>query len=137
MSTGRQTSRGVAAAARGARRAILTLMTDQSHDPADYDAYNSSELAEIYDVVYADRDDHAFWAAVAPGGGAILELACGTGRVLLPLARAGHEIVGLDLSAQMLERCRAHLADEPAAVRDRVRLVQADMTSFDWAGASR
>ena len=106
-------------------------MTGYPADPADYDAYNSSELAEIYDAVYADRDDRAFWAAMAPADGAILELACGTGRVLLPLARAGHEIVGLDLSAQMVERCRAHLADEPAAVRERVRLVQADMTSFE------
>ncbi len=96
----------------------------------DYDAYNSAELAELYDAVYADRDDHAFWSAVAPDEGAILELACGTGRVLLPLARAGHEIVGLDLSAQMLARCRAGLAGEPAEVRTRVRLVQADMTSF-------
>ena len=96
----------------------------------DYDAYNSDELAELYDAVYADRNDHAFWSAVAPGEGAILELACGTGRVLLPLAREGHEIVGLDLSAQMLARCRAALAGEPADVRARVRLVQADMTSF-------
>ena len=79
----------------------------------DYEAYNSTELAEIYDAVYADRDDHAFWAAVAPDDGTILELACGTGRVLLPLARAGREIVGLDLSAQMLARCRAALAGEP------------------------
>ena len=96
----------------------------------DYDAYNSAELAELYDAVYADRDDHAFWSALAPADGAILELACGTGRVLLPLAREGHEIVGLDLSVQMLDRCRAALAAEPAEVRGRVRLVQADMTSF-------
>ena len=96
----------------------------------DYDAYNSAELAEIYDAVYADRDDHAFWTALAPDDGAILELACGTGRVLLPLARAGHEIVGLDLSAQMLDRCRAALSGQPDEVRRRVALVQADMTSF-------
>lgn len=97
----------------------------------DYDAYNSAELAEIYDAVYADRDDHAFWTALAPDEGAILELACGSGRVLLPLAREGHEIVGLDLSAQMLARCRAALAGEPDEARRRVRLVQADMMSFD------
>ena len=97
----------------------------------DYEAYNSTELAEIYDAVYADRDDHAFWAAVAPDDGTILELACGTGRVLLPLARAGREIVGLDLSAQMLARCRAALAGEPDEVRRRVELVQADMTTFE------
>ena len=96
----------------------------------DYDAYNSAELAEIYDAVYADRDDHAFWTALAPDEGAILELACGSGRVLLPLAREGREIVGVDLSAQMLARCRAALAGEPDEVRRRVRLMQADMTSF-------
>ena len=96
-----------------------------------YDAYNTDELTELYDLVYADRDDHAFWAAVAPGEGEILEVACGTGRVLLPLARSGHRITGLDLSAQMLERCRAKLAAEPDEVRGRVTLVQGDMTSFD------
>ena len=97
----------------------------------EYDAYGSDELAEIYDAVYAGRDDGAFWAALAPAEGGILELACGTGRVLLPLARAGREVVGLDLSPAMLARCRAALAAEPAAVREHVRLVQADMTAFD------
>ena len=97
----------------------------------DYDAYGSDELAEIYDAVYADRDDAAFWAALAPDEGATLELACGTGRVLLPLARAGHDVVGLDRSPAMLARCRAKLAAEPAAVRERVRLVQGDMAAFD------
>ena len=104
-------------------------MRDESQP--EYDAYNSAELAEIYDAVYANRDDHAFWTALSPDEGAILELACGSGRVLIPLAREGHEIVGVDLSAQMLARCRAKLADEPDDVRARVRLVQADMTSFD------
>jgi SAM-dependent methyltransferase len=96
-----------------------------------FDAYNTAELADLYDLVYADRDDHAFWAAVAPDEGAVLEVACGTGRVLIPLARAGHEITGVDLSAQMLERCRQKLAAEAAEVRRRVTLVQADMASFD------
>jgi SAM-dependent methyltransferase len=100
---------------------------------ADYAAYHSRELAELYDAVYGDRDDHAFWEAVAPdpAEGPILELACGTGRVLIPLARTGRRIVGLDLSAHMLERCRAKLAAEAGDVRSRVRVVQGDMTSFD------
>jgi SAM-dependent methyltransferase len=96
-----------------------------------YNAYNTDELAELYDCVYADRDDLAFWTAVAPDEGPILEVACGTGRVLIPLARSGHEITGLDLSPQMLERCRRKLAAEPDEVRSRVTLVQTDMTSFD------
>ncbi len=96
-----------------------------------YDAYDTDELAELYDLVYADRDDHAFWAAMAPDAGETLEVACGTGRVLIPLARSGHRITGLDLSPQMVERCRRKLAAEPDEVRERVTLVQADMTSFD------
>ena len=98
----------------------------------DHISFESDELAAIYDAVYADRDDAGFWQAMAAAsGGPILELGCGTGRVLLPLARAGYEITGLDLSAQMLERCRAKLQAESTEVRDRVRLVAADMTSFD------
>ena len=91
----------------------------------------AAELAAIYDAIWAGRDDSGFWQALAAtAGGPLLELGCGTGRVLLPLARAGHDITGLDLSAEMLERCRARLASEPPQVRDRVRLVAADMTSF-------
>ena len=95
--------------------------------------FGTAELAAIYDAIFGDRGDAAFWQAIADeaGGGPILELGCGTGRVLLPLVRAGHEITGLDLSAEMLERCRAKLGAEPPDVRERARLVAADMTSFE------
>jgi len=98
----------------------------------DYNAYRSAELAALYDAVYATSPDIAFWqvmtAAMRDG---LLELGCGTGRVLLPLAQAGHEITGLDLAVPMLARCRAKLQAEPPEVRDRVTLLEADMTSFD------
>ena len=98
----------------------------------DYSAYRSAELAALYDAVYANGADIAFWqvmaAAVSDG---LLELGCGTGRVLLPLARASHEITGLDLAAHMLARCRAKLQAESPEVRDLVTLLEADMTSFD------
>jgi SAM-dependent methyltransferase len=98
----------------------------------DADTSRETELAAIYDAIYAGRDDERFWQtmAAAGGGGPILELGCGTGRVLLPLARAGYHITGLDLSAAMLDRCRAKVDAAPPDVRDRVRLVAADMTSF-------
>jgi len=99
----------------------------------DHISFESAELAAIYDAIYGDRDDTGFWQtmAAAAGDGPILELGCGTGRVLLPLARAGCEITGIDLSAPMLERCRAKLEAESSVVRERVRLLAADMTSFD------
>lgn len=98
-----------------------------------YTAYETQELAALYDAVYADVDDAALWRAIADvaGDAPLLELGCGTGRVLLPLARDGHEVTGLDVSPQMLEYCRAKLQVESAETRDRVTLVAADMTSFD------
>ena len=97
-----------------------------------YDEYLS--IAELYDYVvpYRDRPDAAFFVEAAKeSGGPVLEVGCGTGRVLIPTARAGIEIVGLDLSPHMLEVCRGRLKAEPKEVRSRVRLVQGDMRAFE------
>ena len=90
-------------------------------------------VAELYDhvVPYRDRADVTFFVdAAATAGSPVLEIGCGTGRVLIPTARAGIEITGVDLSSAMLAVCRQRLDDEPAAVQRRVRLVQADMRDF-------
>lgn len=92
------------------------------------------EFAEYYDHVfpYRNRDDVAFFVELAQqASGPVLEVACGTGRVLLPCARAGAAVVGLDLSPGMLAVCRQRLAAEPPAVRARVELHEADMRAFD------
>jgi len=98
----------------------------------EYDAYRSAELAELYDAVYADGPDIDFWLSLlGSGADPILELGCGTGRVLLPLARSGHDVTGIDLAPHMVARCVALLGDEPPEVRERVTVAQADMTSFE------
>jgi SAM-dependent methyltransferase len=97
-----------------------------------YDAIPDFGL--LYDSVplYAARQDVGFYVAEAnAAGGRVLEVGCGTGRILLPIARAGCSITGIDGSKQMLERCRAKLAAEPAAVQSRVRLAQHDMRDFN------
>ena len=102
---------------------------DDSHGP-----YADLYHADFYDHVelYQHRPDIDFYTALATEhGGPVLELGCGTGRVLLPTARAGVEIAGLDLSASMLAVCRSKLAQEPPEVQSRVRLHHADMRSFD------
>jgi len=94
-------------------------------------------VAEFYDYVvpYRERQDIAFWVDLAKdSGGPVLELGCGTGRVLVPVARASVEITGLDLSGRMLDVCRMHLAQEPDEVQSRVQLVQADMAHFNLGG---
>ncbi len=97
-----------------------------------YDANPS--MAEFYDStpLYTERRDVEFYVAEArASGGPVLELACGTGRVLLPTARAGLEITGLDASVNMLERCRARLAAEPEEVRRRATLVRGELAGFE------
>src|SRR5262249_23671419 len=72
-----------------------------------------------------------FVEAARTSGGPVLEIGCGTGRVLIPTARAGIDIVGLDASAGMLDVCRKRILEESDAVQSRVRLVQADMRNFN------
>jgi len=91
-------------------------------------------VAEYYDYLLpvSGRQDIEFFCRKADQqGGPILELGCGTGRVLLALARAGHRIAGLDLSAAMLNQCRKKLQSESPGVRERVRLILGDMAEFD------
>lgn len=90
--------------------------------------------AQLYDhvVPYRDRPDVAFYVEQATrSGGPVLELGCGTGRILIPTARAGVEIVGLDAAESMLAVCQARLSDEPESVRSRVTLMGGDMRDFD------
>jgi ubiquinone/menaquinone biosynthesis C-methylase UbiE len=99
-------------------------------DQTDY----REDVAEFYDHItqYRERQDVDFFVDHArESGGPVLELGCGTGRVLIPTARAGIEILGLDLSTSMLEQCRKKLALEAPEVRDRVKLVQGDMRDFN------
>ena len=103
-----------------------------SRDPQD--EYES--IADLYDsvVLYAERPDIAFYVdAARASGGPVLEIGCGTGRVLIPTARAGVEIVGVDLSPRMLSVCRERLRQETEAVRARATLVHGDMRAFDLA----
>ena len=94
-----------------------------------YDAIPDFGLLYDHVPLYCERTDVGFY--VAEANSPVLELGSGTGRILLPVARAGHTIVGLDSSQQMLERARANLAQEPADVQRRVTLQQRDMHDFD------
>ena len=92
---------------------------------------NYDSLAALYDLQYADyREDLPFYARLADDfGGPVLELGAGTGRVSEALARAGHAVVGVELSGAMLERAQLRLAD--AGLSERVHLHQGDMRKLD------
>jgi SAM-dependent methyltransferase len=88
-------------------------------------------FAEFYDALHPDAFEAPGYLALArEAGGRVLELGCGTGRLLLPLAREGVEITGVDGSSDMLRRCRQKLGEEDEEVRRRVSLVEGDLTEF-------
>jgi SAM-dependent methyltransferase len=107
-----------------------------------YDAV--ADFGVLYDAVpaYVNRSDVPFYLEEAASAGSpdapatVLELGCGTGRILLPLARAGHTVTGIERSKSMLARCEAKLAAEPRDVRDRVALHQADARQFTVAAST-
>ena len=98
------------------------------------------------------RRDVAFWQRVAlRADGPVVELGCGTGRVTIPLARAGVEIVGVDRSAPMLEQARKRIRAAAGPKRrahgrgagaggpkgpPHVRLVRADIRALPFGDGS-
>jgi len=109
-----------------------------------------NKIAHYYDLTHADLTEDVDYILKLIGTKAastssaqdvsIIELGCGSGRILLPLARAGYAITGIDTSTAMLARAQERLHAEPTAIQQRVTLLEADMTqfkaqdnSFDWA----
>ena len=97
-----------------------------------YDAIDRY-IAEIYDQHETQREDVALIKSLLGGKPArILEPFCGHGRILLPLAEAGHEIVGLDLSDQLLRSLGERLRQLPSAVQGRASFRKADVIADNW-----
>lgn len=93
--------------------------------------WRDAELARLYDAFPFDADIPLYRGLAARQGGCVLEVCCGTGRVLLPLAAAGNRVTGLDASAAMLALAAGKLHAAGAVVESRVHLVEGDMRSFD------
>ncbi|MEM9160516.1 MAG: class I SAM-dependent methyltransferase [Verrucomicrobiota bacterium] len=94
------------------------------------EAYQYEGLeASFYDVLdeLADFDDYDFYRwFVAAQPGSVLDVGCGTGRIMVPLAREGFDVYGLDASQEMLDLCREKLGDKGEG-----RLFLTDMRQFD------
>jgi len=96
------------------------------------------DYAPFYDWENAQtlgRRDVPFWRNLAlNAGGQVLELGCGTGRISLPLARAGVQLVGVDRSAAMLDFARLRLVR--GRLQRTLRLVQADIRHLPFPPAA-
>jgi SAM-dependent methyltransferase len=91
----------------------------------------SDPFVSFYELFYGQRDDdlQMYRDFALAADGPILELGCGTGRVLMPLAHDGHRITGLELSAAMLANAQAKV--DAHNLNDQVTLVQGDMRDFE------
>jgi SAM-dependent methyltransferase len=96
------------------------------------------DYAPFYDWENArtlGRRDVPFWRNLAIHvGGPVLELGCGTGRIALPLGRAGVTLVGIDRSEAMLARARARV--KRSGMAGRVQLVRGDIRYLPFASPS-
>jgi len=85
-----------------------------------------------YTKTYRDRvEDVRYYVDLAvERGGPVLEYGCGNGRISIPMARSGVEVMGVDLSAPMLADLRKRLAREPVEARSRISLRRGDMRNL-------
>ncbi len=88
--------------------------------------------AGLYDSYSTGLDgDEAFYVEEAKkADGPVLEIACGTGRIMIPIAVSGVSIVGLDRAPAMLEVARRKIAALPDKTRRRMQIVEGDMRTF-------
>jgi len=96
------------------------------------DAKEIYELPDLYDIVMGplaqEGQELAFYRAQSQASdGPVLELACGSGRLTIPLAKDGIDISGLDMSDAMIQRARAK-ADKHGVT---IPWVVADMRVFE------
>lgn len=99
---------------------------------SDFDAFS-----RYYDADFGAYDaDLDFYRQLARRtDGPILELMCGTGRVLLPLARAGYDVTGVDIAPELLAIAREKLAAD--GVLDHATLISGDALTVELGGPYR
>lgn len=92
------------------------------------------ETAHLYDLDARGivKDDIPFYKSYAQRyGSEILEIACGTGRVCLTLARSGFRVTGYDLSEDMINILKDKLKEEDVDTQSRTTIFTADMTKYN------
>jgi ubiquinone/menaquinone biosynthesis C-methylase UbiE len=92
------------------------------------------DYARFYDWENAQtmgRRDVRFWQRLASRtAGQVLELGCGTGRVAIPVAKAGARVVGIDRSESMLARARKRV--RRSKIQGSLALVRGDVRSLPF-----
>lgn len=131
----------------------MTLDTDLEFDAAGQiyhgifaklkrlDIYDSAQPVDLYGHALADfynrfvgdyaADIPVFQRLLPSRDSRVLDLACGSGRVGIALAREGYTVDGVELSQDMLDLVDLNLTHEKPAVRERLSFVRGDMSGFE------
>ena len=109
------------------------LSSQPSNQPSDSSAATFDRFARYYDEDYRAYNDDvdAIVHLALEMDGPVLELGCGTGRLLLPLSVTGLPLTGVDISPALLDRARTKLASVPHG--DHAVLVEADLRQLELA----
>lgn len=91
---------------------------------------NTARYYDMDTASYSERDLAFYLDHARRRGGRVLELACGTGRVTLPLVNAGFEVCALDLSRPMIDELSAKARQLPDDLRARLHVVEGSMSAF-------
>jgi SAM-dependent methyltransferase len=101
-------------------------------------APSAPEFVDFYDPDFYDlrigpgrRVADLYAQLAAERGGPVLELGCGTGQVILEIAKAGVSAVGLEVAPAMIERARRNIAAAADSIRSKTRLIQGLMEDFE------
>ncbi|MBT3342779.1 MAG: class I SAM-dependent methyltransferase [Gemmatimonadetes bacterium] len=108
----------------------MTTIADEGSPPEhEYDG----PLARYYDAYFTglEGEDSFYRDLAIQSRGPVLELGCGSGRTLIPVAAAGIEITGLERSAAMLDLARKRLPSLPAPTQQKIDLCLGDMCQFE------
>jgi SAM-dependent methyltransferase len=105
------------------------------------DIYDSAQPVDLYGRGLADfynrfvgdyiADIPIFHKLLPSKDARVLDLACGSGRIGIALAREGYTVDGVELSQDMLDLVDLNLANEKPAVRERLSFVRGDMSAFE------
>ncbi|MGD0248903.1 MAG: class I SAM-dependent methyltransferase [Candidatus Limnocylindrales bacterium] len=109
-------------------------MAEPRRDPT-----TAAALARLYDVDLIDDpgDMDLYRALASRTGGPILEIAGGSGRVAVPLAKAGYEVTVVDIDPAMLARAEKAAADAGPEVLARLERVEGDLVGLSLPGGAR
>jgi SAM-dependent methyltransferase len=89
------------------------------------------DTVEFYDLLSISYDDFSFFYRMANVyGGPILDLCCGSGRLLIPMAKKGFDVTGVDLSKDMLSQLDMLLNSRYRRIKNNVSLFQQDMANL-------